>query len=255
MTAVNGKKIFGAGRFFGIGNTTNPTPARFGLPQDMGVTFKRSTKSLYGENTLPADVGSGETDVTAKITLGTMNPRILTDLYFGTPGSDGQTLEANNESGTVAGSLHQITVTEHADWTEDLGVFDVETGKQMKCVASGPVAGVSYTVALGVYTFAVGDATKVKKLSYLYTDSTAGVTIDLSNQPMGRVGGFNAVMVFPWKNPSMVEEQDILTLVNCISSDHEITTKQGDYGKPTFGFMAACDTTDSLGTFSFAEAA
>lgn len=255
MTAVNGKKLFGTGRFFGVGNTSNPTPARFILPQDQSITFKRGTKSLFGENTLPADVAAGETEVTGKVSLGTSNPRILTDLFLGVTGATGSTLEADNESGTVAGTLHQITVTNHTHFLEDLGVVDVLTGVIMKCVASGPVANVSYTVAAGVYSFAVGDAAAVKKISYLYTDSALGETVALTNQPMGRTGGFQAVMVFPWKNPSLVEEQDVLSLTNCIASDHEISSKQADYGKPTFAFMAACDTTDSLGTFSFAEAA
>jgi hypothetical protein len=46
--------------FFGINNVSNPTPARFMIPQDMSVSFKRQVKSLFGENQLAWDVGSGE---------------------------------------------------------------------------------------------------------------------------------------------------------------------------------------------------
>ena len=258
MTApLNGKKIFGAARFFGINNVTNPTPARFGLPQDSTVTFKRGTKAIFGEKQLAADVSAGELDVSGKVTYGESNPRIFADLLFGDTGATGQTLEADGELGTVpASSTYTIQVTNHTTWTQDLGVVDVVTGKRMKCVAAAAeVAGVSYSVAAGVYTFASGDASMAKKISYLYTNSSAGETVVLSNQLMGRVGGFTAVNVFNWTNAAGVLEQDVLTLTNCIASDAEIASKMGDYAKPTFGYAAACDQTDSLGTFSFAEAA
>lgn len=250
---VNGKKIFGQGRFFGISNVTAPTPARFGLVQDQTITFKRSTKSIFGENQLAADVSSAELEVTGKVTYGTSNPRISADLMFGVAGSTGQTLEADNELGTASASI--VTVANSANWTQDLGVVAVTTGKRMVRVASGPVAGVSYTVAAGVYTFAAGDSTIQVKISYLWTSSASGESVVITNQPMGRVGGFTGVMVFPWTNPSGVVEQDVLTLNSCVASDNEISTKLGDYSKPTFGFMAATDANDTLGTFAFSQAA
>lgn len=249
-TAVNGKKIFGAGRFFGINNVSNPTPARFGVMQDQTITFKRTAKSLYGENQLAADVCGAELEVTGKATMGTQNVRVISDLVFGNASDAGQTLEADKEAGVVpAATAYTITVANSADWTTDLGVVSVTTGLPMTRVASAPAAG-QYSVAAGVYTFAAADANLAVKISYLYTNDAAGKTVNLANQPMGKVGNFTAVMVLPWGN-----EQDVITLNNCISTDHEIGSKGGDYGKPTFGFMAACDTNDTLGSFSFAEAA
>jgi hypothetical protein len=47
----------------------------------------------------------------------------------------------------------------------------------------------------------------------------------------------------------------VLTLNNCIASDTEIAAKLGNYGTPTFSYEAAVDVTETLGTFTFAEAA
>jgi hypothetical protein len=248
--AQNGKKIFGAGRFFGINNVSNPTPMVGGVMQDQTITIKRSTKSLYGEGSLAADVCGADIEVTGKITLGASSVRIVSDMMFGNAANDGQILQANQEAGQVpASSTYIVTVANSEDWTVDLGVRDLVTGLPMTRVASGPAAG-QYAVAAGVYTFAAADASLKVSVSYLYTNSEAGKSVSLINQPMGNFGNFTAVMVFPWSN-----EQDILTLNNCLASDHEIASKGGDYGKPTFGFMAACDTDDTLGSFSFAEAA
>ena len=254
MPALNGKKIFGAGRFFGINNVSNPTPARFAVPQDMSVTFKRGVKSLYGENQLAEDVSGGELDVTGKVSYGTSNARVIASLLFGAATTTGQTFEADNELGTIAS--HTITVFNATAWTTDLGVVNVTTGARYQCVTSGAeTAGVSYSVAAGVYRFASGETGTAFKISYLYAITGAGETVALANQPQGKVSDFAAVYVFPWTNPGNVVEQDVLTLNSCIASDAEIATKTGDYAKPSFSFTAACDTNGNLGTFSFAEGA
>lgn len=253
VAPLNGKKVFGAGRFFAINNVTNPTPARFQVPQDMSVTFKRSTKTLFGENMFAEDLASGEMNVTGKVSMGTTNARIFADLIFGGGTSTGQVNEIDNELGTIATNI--ITVANSSNWTVDLGVVNATTGVRYKRVGSSPTAGVSYTVTAGVYTFASGETGTVFKISYLYSVSASGETVTMTNQPMGRIGGFTAVYVFPWVNPSNVMEQDILTLNSCVANDSEIATKMGDYAKPTFGFEAAVDTNETLGTFTFAEAA
>jgi hypothetical protein len=257
MTApLNGKKLFGAGQSFATLNASNPTPIRFGLVQDQSITFKRGAKEIYGPNQLAADVSSGEMSVTGKVTTGTTSARIFTDLLFADAGSTGQIAASDNELGTVAGATpYIITVANSTTWTQDLGVTNVTTGARMARVASAPVAGASYTVAAGVYTFAAGDEGKAMKTSYLYSIASAGESVTLSNQPMGKVGNFTAAMVFPWTPPGGAVEQDVLTLNSCLATDYEISTKMGDYGKPPFSFSAGCDTTDTLGTFSFAEAA
>lgn len=249
--AKNGQKIFAAGRFYGVANVTVPTPTKFSIPQDQSITFKRATKSLFGENQFAADISAASVEVTGKVTFATLQPRVFSDLLFGDAGVAGQIKEINGEAGTVAAvSTYIITVANHTTWTTDLGVVNVLTGTRYVRVAGGAeVAGASYSVAAGVYTFAAGDANANMKLSYLYTDSSSGETITITNQQMGDATAFTAIMQFNWSS-----EQSVLTLNKCLASDTEISTKLDDYAKPTFGFMSSCDTNDVLGTFSFAEA-
>lgn len=252
--SLTGKKLFGAGRFFGINNVSNPTPTRLAVPQDTSVQMKRQVKELFGENIYAEDTGVGETSITGKITFGQSNARLFADLMLGVSGAAGQILEADNELGTIATSA--ITVTNSATWTTDLGVVNTTNGQRYAAVAGGSeVAGKSYSVAAGVYTFAAGETGTTFKISYLYTAATTGEKMTVSNQPMGRIGGFTGVHVFPWTNPSNVQEQDVLTLNNCVASDTELMGKVGDFGKPTLSYTASVDTSDDIGTFSFAEAA
>lgn len=248
-TQQTGQKVFAAGRFYGIANIVAPTPTVFAIPQDQSITFKRGVKSLFGEKQIAADVAAGTMEVTGKVTLGTLQPRIFADLLFGDSGAAGQILEVNGEAGIVGSTPYQVTVANSATWTVDLGVRNVDTGKRYIRVASGPVAGTSYSVAAGIYQFAVGDAAANMKISYLYSSVSTGETIVLANQDMGCVGNFTGVMQFNGCN-----QQSILSLNKCLASDTELATKQDDFAKPTFGFMASCDDNDVLGSFSFAQA-
>lgn len=249
--SLSGQKIFAAGRFFGVANGTDPTPTVFAIPQDQSIGFKRSVKSLFGENQLPADISSGTMEVTGKVSLGTLNPRMFADLLFAVTGANSQILEANGELGTV--STTHIVVANGATFSTDLGVFNTVSGaRYVRVAASSEVAGVSYSVntATGSYRFNAADSGVVMKISYLYTAASQGELLTLTNAQMGNIGSFTAVMQFNWAS-----EQSVLTLNKCLGTDTEIATKLDDYGKPTFGFMAGCDTNATLGTFSFSEAA
>jgi hypothetical protein len=254
---LNGKKLFGNGRGFSTLNATNPTPIRFGTVQDMSLAFKRKIEEIYGEGQLAEDISSGTMSVTGKITMAQSNARIASDALFGNAGATGITMESDAESGTVAASSpYTITVANSSTWTQDLGVMDVATGNRMVRVASSSeTAGVSYSVAAGVYKFASGDEGAAKKLWYLYTVSSSGEQVALTNQKQGKLGLSGFVLVFPWTPPGGTEQQDVVQLNACLVSDYELSTKLEAYGKPPISFAAACDTTGSMGTLNFAQAA
>lgn len=246
-------RTFGAGRFFGINNVTAPTPMRSITTQDQSVDFKRSTKSLYGDRQFAAEVAAGEMQVSGKVTMGGLNARMFADLLFADGSTTGQTGQADDEAGTVPGSTaYTVTVTNSATFTTDLGVryaSGANANKPLVRVASAPAAG-QYTVSAGVYTFAAADANANVKVSYLYTIANTGATISLANQMQGPTGNFTGVMAFLYG-----ANQNILTLNNCIATDGSIASKGSDFAKPTFGFDCATDTNDTLGSFSFAQAA
>lgn len=252
MTAQTGQKVFGAGRFWGVPTTSVPTPSPFGLAQDITLDFKRDIKRLYGANQLPADVASGTLSVTGKVTMGTINGRLLNDLFIGgTLSSTAQRPWIANETGTISGTTvgaGGVTVANSAGWSFDLGVYLTASGIPMVRVStsSTPTTG-QYSVQAGAYVFSSLETNVGVKISYLYT-TTGGQEVTMSNQPMGKIGEFQAVMGFLWGT-----EKATIQLAKCMASDIGFGSKLDDYMKPTFGFEAATNDSDSLGTFSFAE--
>lgn len=249
MTSVNGEQIFSAGRFFGINNVSNPTPARAYVPQDMSIDFKQSTKELYGEKKFAVAVAAGEMSITGKVTMGADQPRILNDLLVNGSAAAGQILEADKEAITVSTSAATIQVANHTTFTTDLGVMKSD-GTVFTRVSAVAATGQYSVATTGVYTLSTGDEGTNLLVSYLYTDTSAGETVTMTNQLMGPAGAFTAVMAFLYGSG-----QNVLTLNNAIATDHGIATKLGDFAKPTFGFMASTDSTDTLGTWSYAQAA
>ena len=246
--SITGKKTFGAGRFWGINGVTAPTPMRAVLPQDMSIDFKLGTKELRGENRFAAAIAIGDISVSGKVTLGGSSSKMFGDLIFGSGAVIGQILEADKEAGTIPASVSYIvTVVNAAHFTTDLGVFRATDGLVYARVASAPATG-QYSVAAGVYTFAAADAGTNVLISYLYTQATSGVTVNMANSIQGPAGAFASIMAFVYG-----PDQDVLTLNNCLATDAGIATKQGDFTKPTFGFMASTDNADNLGTFAFAQ--
>lgn len=243
-------RAFGAGRFFGINNVSTPTPMRAITPQDMSIDFKRSTKSLFGERQLAEEVAAGEMSVTGKVTMGGLNARMFGDLIFGDGSTTGTITEADKEAGTIpATGPYTVSTANHTTATTDLGVFYATTGLPFVRVASGPTIG-QYSYAAGVYTFAAADEGLNVQISYLYTNTGAGETIAMANQLQGPTGAFTAVMVFLFGT-----NQNVVTLTNSIATDAGLSAKSSDYTKPTLGFECAVDSTGSLGTLSFLQAA
>lgn len=251
-TAQKPSKVFGGGSFYGINNVPSPTPTTFDTLQDMSISMKRETKSLWGTNQFADDVSSGQMSVTGKVTCGSLNSRAMSDLLVGSASKSEYDKIAKKEI-HVTPNDGIIKVANAAGYEEDLGLIAVATNKPLVRVPEGTTLKANtYTVsAKGNYKV---DATTWDDLklavSYRYVLSGATDTSKqtLLNAPMGDIGDFTAVMAFEWK-----AEQNVFVLNSCNMSDFELASKQGDYGKPSWSFMAAVDDYDVLGTFSFAQ--
>ena len=242
--------VFGAGAMWGILNSANPTPKRFGVLQDVSLDFNASTKTLIGQNNLPFAVARGVITTKGKANFGQFNGGVINDLFFGQSASGGQIAAIDNESGTVPGSsAYTVTVANSANFSLDLGVIYAATGLPLTRVASGPTAG-QYSVSAGVYTFAAADANAGVFISYMYTISGSGQKFTIAQQAMGTTPTFKTVVSLPYNG-----QKASVTLNACIANKFSFATKTEDFAKPSFDFEAFADSGGNLGTVSFAEVA
>lgn len=258
MAAQTGQKVFGAGRFYGIPTSANPTPSPFGVVQDMSLDFKRDVKRLHGLNQLPVDVAGGMLTVTGKVTMAVIGGRLINDLLIGGSLTNGTQYpwiadEANTIAGTTLGT-GTFTVANGAGFQLDLGIKNSTGGVPYARVStSATLSTGQYSVTTaGVYSVSSLEGNIAFKASYLFSTS-GGQNVSMTNQPMGKTGNFQAVMDLLWTNIAAVQEKASIQLNNCMATDFNMATKLDDYTKPTFGFDAATDATDTLGTISYAE--
>lgn len=237
---------FGSGSLWGVPSGSNPTPSRFGVLQNAGIDFTRTSKPLFGLNQLPVAVGVGAMQVKGKAAQGRFSGRQVNDLFFGGTSATGQTLSVDGEAGTIPGTPFQITVANSGTFGIDLGVVNSSTGVPLTRVASSPATG-QYSVSAGVYTFAAADTTLAMKLSYTYT-TTGGQTVTLSNQAMGIGQTFKVVIATNFNG-----NKSTFTMNAAVAVKWAIATQLEDFTKPDLEFDCYADSTDTLGTISFAE--
>lgn len=241
---------FGSGSLWMTTSGSNKTPTRLGVLQNCGVDFKSNTKPLFGQNQLPVTVARGTMSVMGKGEFAQITSRFYDNIFFGamSTAATGQILAVDNEAGTIpaASGPYIVTVTNSATWTTDLGVIFAATGLPLTRVASGPTTG-QYSVSAGVYTFAAADTLLGVKISYIWT-ATGGEKLTIANQAMGVAPTFSTVLSIPYNSQKFT-----LTLNACVSESISMTTSLEDFTKQPFSFAAFTDSSDTLGTLSFAE--
>lgn len=109
---------------------------------------------------------------------------------IGATHATGRLVTVDDEAGSVPGSsTYTISVTHSANWTRDLGVTLTADGTALTPVTGTPSAG-EYSVAAGVYTFNVAQASAAVKISYVWSDSTTGEKVTLSNANQGEATAY-----------------------------------------------------------------
>lgn len=251
IAPLKASKIFGAGEMYGVLNTSTPTPTNFDTLQDWTVTFKRDTKSITGQNQFPDDVCAGPINLTWKATLGGPSGRIFGDLVTGMAPQSNMYNIARGERHPV-NSNAAITVTNNGSgvYLRDLGVIDTLTNLPMIRVST-ITKRTHYTVGLGgkymFHTSRVGD-TMATNYEWIGNITGNGAIYQVTNEPQGKIGDFSTVFASDWNG-----EQMVMAFNSNIVSDHEIGTKNGDYGKPTLGGTVQADNYGNVATFSFPQ--
>lgn len=253
---------FGVGTLIGRRNgvdftgtaIANPTPARFGVVQDVEVDFDRTLKELTGQYQFPVDIAGAQVKITGKAKFADIQARVWNDMFFGLT-----VAAATGEQDAIDESIASIAGTYTAAKTvyiHDLGVRYQATGIVFTRVASGPATG-QYSVneSTGVYTFAAGDAGVAALVSYSYAPASTTLSeIVVTNQLMGISPSFEIHLQSNYPNSvSNVSNTFNLVLNACKSSKLTMPLKNVDYQIADFEFMAFADASNTIGKITFTQ--
>jgi len=192
---------FGTGILTAIPSGANPTPVNVGILQDVGIDMTYTEKELRGAYQFAVDVARAGAKISAKAKSGQFNAGLYQSFLTGATIATGSKIGISAENGTIPTTPFQVTVANSANFFEDLGVLDTNTGLFMSRVASAPAVG-QYSVAAGIYTFAGADVAHVVQINYSYTAAAVGKTIALTNQLMGAATTFMLTLFNTYKSKS-----------------------------------------------------
>jgi len=237
---------FGSGTLVALPSKTNPTPAPFGILQDVKLSISFDEKLLHGQRQFALKAARGKAKGTWDCKSAQFRAQAINDIFTNGTLATGQDLTAQAELHTPNGS-YQITASFFSTYGEDLGVRSALTGAQFSRVASTPAVG-QYTVCsiTGVYTFNSADTGAVA-IDYTYT-TAGGNEITINNQLMGDIPFFE--MVF---NGDYEGNQVQLHLVKAYATKWDLPTKLDDFTIQDWsgGFIA--NDAGIVGYLSFTE--
>ncbi len=243
--------MFGSGNMFGIPSGSNPTPAQFGILQNVEIDIAYTLKELYGQNQSPVAVARAAQKITGKASFAQINARAYNTLFVGgtlTSGTSGK-LQVTNETGTIpaVSGPYTVTVANSANFLQDGGVLFAATGVQLTRVASGPTTG-QYSVSAGVYTFAAADTLLGVLISYTYSTSSGASLITIGNPLMGSGPTFQINLANTF-NSKVINFQ----LNACVSNKLTFPFQNQDFMVSDFEFEAYADTAGIVGYVTTTE--
>lgn len=214
-------------------DVTPSTPINFGYAQSLTLTFKGESKELYGQNQLPLVVARGTVKVTGKIVSAQDSGLLMNSVFWGQSfTSGGYTWNIGEAHSVPASSSYTVTVTNSANFDQDLGVVYSATGLPFTKVASVAAIG-QYSVSAGVYTFDVADASAAVAITYSST-VTSGQNIVIANQLIGYTPTFQLDYFTTLNQPT--PKSIGIRMFSCVSDSLSNDYKLTDFGMPTFDF-------------------
>lgn len=203
--------------------------------QDVSLDISGDLKELYGQKQFPEAVARGKVKLGGKAKFARINGKMLNDLFFGQTLGTGMKSAAVDEVHVVATTVTIAPPNSGVfvnDSRGDQGVIYQASGIPLVKVPSAPTVG-QYSVATstGVYTFNATDVGVSVLISYMYTLSTTGTQLNITNQLMGFAPTFQAMLTTTYN-----QQQMNVLLYQAVAAKLTLATKQEDFIIPEFDF-------------------
>jgi hypothetical protein len=220
----------------------NQTPINIGKAQEFSLSFKGTSKELFGQNQMPDLVARGTVKVTGKMKSARLSGIAVNSVFFGGTLASGGFQWNTGEANTPVTTTYQVT--NHATFDQDLGVLYAATGQPLIKVASAPTVG-QYSVvpATGTYTINATDENNALLFNYTSTVAT-GQQLTYTNQPIGTTPVFQLDY---WNNVNQPTPSPFaIRLFSCVADSFALAFKLEDFNLPEFNISCFCNAAGNL---------
>lgn len=178
------KSIAGiGGRIYIVPSGTNPDKIQLATVKSWNFDLSQEEIELRGSGLDVLETLPVKRSVKGKLSLSDFSTNLIAAVTSGTTITAGS-VQGTVQSTTVPTTPFQVTVTNSAQFVQDLGVIDLTAGKEMTEGATATGTGV-YSVAAGVYTFNTADSAHNVKISYRYTVAATGKSLEVAAADAG----------------------------------------------------------------------
>lgn len=122
---------------------SNPTPVKFGVMQDLTISFEFSAKELFSRFQIPIAVARSAGKITWSAKFAQVNALLFHSIFFGNTGQPtaGALTIADDEIQTIPGTPYGLNITNNTTYIRDLGVLYQTTGIPLQVVKVAPGTG------------------------------------------------------------------------------------------------------------------
>lgn len=230
-------------------DTATPISVNIGFAQEFSLSFKGSTKKLYGQNQFPLIAARGTVAATGKIKAALLSGIAWNAAFFGNSFTAGKDNYYFNEAHTVSTTTQ--VVTNATGGIVDLGVSYVSTGLPLQRVATASLAG-TYSVApsTGTYTFVAADEVALN-FNYSNFSAASGQQLNVTNQLLGVNPTFQLDY---WTNLNQPASKPFaVRIFAAIASDLSIASKLEDFIMPELNFDCFANASGQIFNIDFPE--
>lgn len=231
---------------YGSAAAPNPTPIKLGVLQECSADIGFGSKPLMGKGQFPVAVARTAGKISLKFKFANTYAKLWNDLLFGSTLSAGSEVGVVDSVQTVTSHAATITPPGGGTFARMMTVRKGSNGQAMTLVGATPVAGVSYTVAGPVITFAAGETETSVFVTYTYTKTT-GYKSTVTNQPMGAQPVFDlTIMNTQWTDPVTGSASGLVRFPNVISNKLTFPFKNEDWMIHEFDCDGFADATGNV---------
>ena len=231
-------------------DTATPFPVNIGYANEFQLSYKGSTKKLYGQSQFPLIATRGTIAASGKIKAAALSGLAWNAAFFGnsfTAGKDNYYLNEPHTPGTTTQA-----VTNATGGIVDLGVTYAASGLPLQRVAAGSEAAGKYSVvqSTGTYTFNVADEVALN-FNYSNFSSASGQQLNVTNQLLGVNPTFQLDYWTQLNQPAA--KPFAVRAFACVASDLSLAAKLEDFIMPELSFDLFANASGQVVNMNFPE--
>ena len=228
----------------------NQSPVNIGWANELSLAEKKTTKALFGQVNRPLVLADGTIKATGKIKAAEISAIALNAVFYAESIVAGGYQWNNGESKVVPGGGGTVTVSQGAQFDQNLGVYYANNFQPLQLTTGAASLGYYSLGASGLYAFSAADAASTVGINYTSSLASGVSSMVVSGHVIGTTPTFQLDY---WTN--LNSNPFAVRLYSCVCSDLTQDYKLEDFMMPAIDFEYGMNAAQQVLTYVFPNSA